>query len=357
MQKKMMSLALAGALMIPVAANAIEVVGKKLVVYGKIHLSADMSDNDRAAPNGQNDFSLSSNSTRLGFKGAIPIDSGLTGLYQIEQEIRFDEASGTFASRNTYLGLKGGFGRILFGYHDTPFKIVASKWSNFGDSVGDRRKIMGAGATTGNKVNNRAKNMLMYVNRFGDVKLMLQYSPDGKDSASGGIDNNDLDMFSAAAFYKSGPLYIAFGYVNWGDNSLGGATGVKGMRAAVKYSINNIRLGFIYENIDTDTAGSSLNRSAWGINGAIKIGGGKTIKAEYMKANDYDGVASSGADSLSLGLFGKLNKKTTWYAAYTRTNNDTNARYQGADGGHGDEIKTDLGGSPSAFSLGIVFKF
>lgn len=42
---------------------------------------------------------------------------------------------------------------------------------------------------------------------------------------------------------------------------------------------------------------------------------------------------------------------------YTQTDNDDNANYQGVDGGHGDEVRTDLGGSPSAFSLGLVFKF
>ena len=357
MQKKMISLALASALMVPAAANAIDVIGKKLVIYGKVHISADSSDNDRAAPNDQSDFSLSSNSTRLGFKGAIPINASLTGLYKIEQEIKFDEASGTFATRNTYLGLKSSFGRVIFGHHDTPFKIVAGKWDMFGDTIGDRRSIMGAGATTGNKVNNRAKNMLMYSNKVGDLKFDIMYSPDGKDSASGAIDNNNLDMFSAGAYYKSGPLYVALGYVNWGDNSIGGATDVKGWRAAVKYKFGNIKLGFLYENIDTNTVGSSLNRSAWGLNGAVKIGGGKTVKVQYMKADDYDGTSSSGADVITLGLFGKLNKKTTWYAAYTRTDNDSNAKYQGVDGGHGDEVKTDLGGSPSSFSLGIVFKF
>ena len=50
MQKKTLSLALAGVLAAPGAANAIDVVGKKLVIYGKVHVSLDASDNDRAAP-------------------------------------------------------------------------------------------------------------------------------------------------------------------------------------------------------------------------------------------------------------------------------------------------------------------
>ncbi|MCW8829128.1 MAG: hypothetical protein OQK94_08740 [Gammaproteobacteria bacterium] len=39
------------------------------------------------------------------------------------------------------------------------------------------------------------------------------------------------------------------------------------------------------------------------------------------------------------------------------TDNDDNAEYQGIDGGHGDELETELGGTPSSLSVGAIYKF
>ena len=52
-----------------------------------------------------------------------------------------------------------------------------------------------------------------------------------------------------------------------------------------------------------------------------------------------------------------MDKATQVYAAFTMTDNDSNAEYQGIDGGHGDELTTDPGGSPMAISVGAVYKF
>jgi len=50
-------------------------------------------------------------------------------------------------------------------------------------------------------------------------------------------------------------------------------------------------------------------------------------------------------------------KQTELYLAYAATSNDTNAKFQAVDGGHGDEVKTVWGGSPSSFSAAPVYKF
>ena len=76
-----------------------------------------------------------------------------------------------------------------------------------------------------------------------------------------------------------------------------------------------------------------------------------------MVADDYKNVSNSGANQLAVGVFNKLDKVTQVYAVYTSTDNDSNAQYQGIDGGHGDELETVAGGNPSALSVGIVYKF
>ena len=360
MKIRTLSLGLSAILLAGLAARpaaAVEVLGKKLEIYAKANISLDASDNDRSGGNLQNDLSLSSNSSRVGFKGVLPAGSGMEAVYQVEQEVGFDSGSGNFATRNTFVGLQGGFGRIIFGHHDTPFKTAAAKWGLFGDTVGDRRKILGASALHGNKLNNRAKNAVMYTNGIGDLRFDLMYSPDGKDSAKGAIDNNNKAMYSFDAVYQTGPVKLAAAYVKWDDLSSTFGS-VKGWRAYARYHFGRFMVGGIYEdvNVDSATKDPSLDRSAWGLNGSVALPGDLSLRAEYLRADDYAGVANSGANAYTLGLFGKFNKTVHWYAAYTTTRNDANAQYQGVDGGHGDEVKTDLGRNPTSFSLGLVVK-
>lgn len=353
--KKILSTMLCAAVVMPGTASAYEIIGKKLEIYGKAHISVDASDNDKNSPNDQSETSISSNSTRLGFKGKHEINDNLAIVYKIEQEIKFDSGEGTFATRNAYVGVKGGFGTILAGQHDTPFKDVGGKWGMFGDTVADRRAILGAGATKGNKMNQRGKNALMYIGKFGKpVEFRAMISTDAMDESGGAIDAEDENMFSTSLVYKTKKLRLGVAYEDW-DN-LDGNGQVDGWRAAGTYDFGKFKAGLIYESLDSDDA-PVFDRDVWGVNGAFKLNKSTTLKAQYLVADDYEGVDDSGANMASIGLFNKLDKQTTIYAAYTRTDNDSNAKFQGVDGGHGDEVKTDLGKTPTAISAGLIFKF
>lgn len=354
MKKKVVCAAVAALVMGPTIASAYEILGNKLEVYGKVHVSADYDNNDRAAPNSQKDFSFSSNSSRIGFKGQYDLASDMTLLWQIEQEINFDHGGDTWTTRNSFVGIKGSYGTFLGGVYDTPYKVVAGKWGMFGDTIGDRRAILGADALSGNKMNQRGKNALLYMNKFGPLKLSAMYSPDGGNSNPGGIDNNNKDMGSVSLTYHKGPLFVAAAYEKWKD--LAGLGQVKGWRIAGRYSFGVARIGAIYEDISADSR-LSIDRKAWGVNGSVKVGAKSDVRLQYMQAGNYRGTPNSGAKMVSVGIFRSISKQAQIYAAYTQTKNDSNAKYQAVDGGHGDEVKTDLGGTPSAVSVGFMFKF
>ena len=105
---------------------AAEVAGDLLHVYGKIHVSIDNSDTDGLDNDTYQDgVSISSNSTRVGFKGQ---DQQV--IYQIEQEVRIDDGSkGNFADRNSFIGLTSDWGSLRAGIHDTLFKSIGSELS------------------------------------------------------------------------------------------------------------------------------------------------------------------------------------------------------------------------------------
>ena len=92
MNKKLIVVAVAAGLALPMtSASALEVAGKKLNVYGKLHLSIDQSDTDGLVTT--DGTSVSSNSSRLGFKGELPAGA-LKFVYQVESEVFYDEAGG-----------------------------------------------------------------------------------------------------------------------------------------------------------------------------------------------------------------------------------------------------------------------
>ena len=148
-------------------------------------------------------------------------------------------------------------------------------------------------------------------------------------------------------------LNLGLAYEN--ESKIASGNDVDGWRASASGKWGAFRAGLIYENLNSDTA--VYDRTAWGINAGFKVTKVTEVRAQYLKANDYKGVSDSGGNMASIGVFNKIDKQTSVYLAYTRTNNDTNAKFQAVDGGHGDEIKTDLGKTPSAFSAGVVFQF
>ena len=185
MNKNVIALAVAGALALPTAASAAQVYGDKLEVYGKIHVSLDYLDsgvsssvaNDSGGKLTDGSFSIASNSSRVGFKGKYQINDQFTALYQVEQEVNVDgSGNDNWTTRNSFVGLGGDFGKVLVGYHDTPFKSLGGEFLLFGDTAATWRAIVGACAdcksyTDANSAtvaygddafNNRVRNMIMY---------------------------------------------------------------------------------------------------------------------------------------------------------------------------------------------------
>lgn len=356
MEKNLITLAVVAVLTTPLAAGAVEVAGEKLEVYGKLHVSIDNSDRDD--PTVSNDgMSISSNSSRLGFKGKMPLENGMEVIWQAEQEVRWDDSSsGNFADRNSYLGLANGGNSLRVGIYDTPFKTVASNWGVFGDAVGERRAMLGASHSKGNQLNERVKNSVMYQFQNKELKVQAMYAVDPEDNSgqSGGVDNNDKTMSGIGAWWKINSLKLSGAYEDWKKHSA--IDGGSALRVAAVYGLGDHQLGAIYEDIDSDTV-NEWKRSAYGVNWKWKFASKTDLRAQYIIVDDADNSPDTGATKLALGIFHKLDKKAEVYAAYGATENDVNAKFQAVDGGHGDEVKTTEGGSPSSISLGMIYKF
>lgn len=356
MNKKLVALAVSAGLALPGLVNAAQVAGDALEVYGKAHVSLDSVSAKDSAGNDVSNLSMSSNSSRLGFKGKAPLGS-MTGFYKIEGSISFADSGGQIDHRAAYAGIKDGFGSLLFGYRDTTFKDLRGKFDVFGDTVGDARNIIGS--IGGNKVDKRAKNALMYSTpKLGGVQANIMYSTawEGDTTAQAGQDNNNDSLTSANVIYKANSILLAAGWVQQNYVDANGDTDhkVTGTRLVGTYGMGGMRFGLIFEDLDHDKD-ASQRRSAYGANFTIKAGGGK-VKVQYIQAGDNDAVSDSGATETVVGYDYKLAKNSKTYVAYSVVSNDMNASYLMGNG-HDQKYTTATGEDVSALSAGYIISF
>ena len=113
MKKRLLAIAIATTLVSPLAANA------DVTTYGIVHMSVGTVDTGTSGS--VDNWQIRSHASRLGFKGSEDLGNGLSANFKLEYGVD-PQASPGLSSRNQYLGLKGGFGEVRVGRHDTPLK-------------------------------------------------------------------------------------------------------------------------------------------------------------------------------------------------------------------------------------------
>lgn len=363
MHKKALMAAISMAVFVPTSHADVDVMGKALQIYGKLHVSVDAYDRGvetTAVPN-PSDVEVTSNSSRLGFKGEMDLENGVAAVWRFESEIDVTGEAGELKARNRYAGLKGGFGTVIVGIHDTPFKDVAGGWDMFGDTVGDRRAIFGQTSAHENQFNQRAKNMVQYSLKAGGFEGRLMYAPDFEDVAD--PDGNyapgetDQSLASVGLFYKMDGLKLAAAYEEQkGIGAVDGADAT-GVRVAATFGAGGLKVGALYEQLNDDGYGPEIERDAYGANLSYTVGP-VTLAGQYMIADNSNASTEDGADSYAAGVFYKLAKTTQVYAMYGALDNDPAAAFRLARSGHGQAYAPTVDGEEvTAASIGLVHSF
>ena len=384
--------------LIPLRTQAFEVVGKRLEIYGKANVSAEYQDSDtnrRRVPGTKGrtttggDFDISSNSSRIGLKGVIPLGTAfpLSALYQVELQVNLDRG-GTgadfFSVRNTFAGLGTAYGDVLFGFYDTGFRIIGEDFTIWGDTVADRRNILGASPVNGSRLDPRYRNMIMYRFKTDTMLLIAQYSADTQNGA-GAPDLNNNDSFGLAGEYKFGMFQVGVGFTRDSHElaALGSVSGGAGVPAFASVTADNawglrvggsadfkpVKLTAIYEHVSaadrtpTDATGrptslrGTSDRDAFGGSAQYFVTPQLALGTQILHATKVQGTKDTAATMYSVGAWYDINKFASVYLIGALTDNERNARYALGDGSHGDIINTDFGRDPRTVAGGFVFSF
>ncbi|MDP2991229.1 MAG: porin [Thiobacillus sp.] len=337
MMKKILAAAIVSAFAAPAFAATANVD-----VYGKLHMSVNYFDDQ---PSAINDVGISSNASRIGFKGAEDLGGGLSAIWQIEQTVNLDEANaGTFASRNSFIGLKGGFGTALIGRHDTPLKLVGRSVDLFGDTMADSRNVMAGGSDT------RANNVAVYMTpNMGGFGIAAAYSTDlGNSGAASDADNSGV--YNLNATYNNGPLFLGLGYGD-GDGHEKIGLGAH-MRAAAGFTMGSLKFVGQFDKLKGDNLviNPKGDYEAWMVGGAFTMGN-IVLKANYMEG-DFDHAADP--KQWTVGADYNLSKRSSVYALYANGENIT----IGGGAGTSDQVASgSASGDISVISLGMIHTF
>lgn len=278
-------------------------------LYGRAHVSADILDDGAD----YSELNISSNSSRLGFRGEREFREQLTGVFQIEQRIDFDTSGTEFATRDTFAGLKGdAWGMLRIGNFDTPFKRARGPASFFGDQVGDMRNLTRSAAQTG-RFDERFRNSVHYrTPDLGGLTWDVQYSTDTEDATT--ADGADNRAYSTALNLRMGDLTGALAYERQEDGDMD----PDAWRLAVGYRITPaFRMGAFYQNseaVDGDDAG------VYGLGGQFRLNPAMYLNGHVFQL-DSD-LEDADATMYALGLEYRLDSDLRFYGNIATVDND-----------------------------------
>jgi predicted porin len=397
MNKKLVALGVAGAFALPLAAQA---QTANVTLYGRANVDLEFVNGTTCpgagadgggqlpvvtnCPGGTSNPTVarvSSNSSRIGVRGTEALGGGLNAVFQMEANVSWDtgnSSSSGLASRESFVGLQGSWGRVIMGNFLAPQDDLHAIFGNAPTlltSILATSDVWAQGNVS--KQNggwdDRLGNSIRYDSpNFAGFTFAFQASTrdgSGFSNANSGDHASEVRhawVFGENIIYKNGPLQVGFsGEQNRKVRSYAITTqalypgyNCNGALASAAnpctfdandtdwtvtgaWDFGNIfqgfglRIGGVYEQTKYDTPSGDLKRNFWGVSLTSNLGAGK-IYAFFGQADDGKGGAQDG-ERVGYVVHGSdtgtrqweitysysLSPRTLLYTGYVKLLNDT----------------------------------
>ena len=368
MNKKLVAVAVAGMLAVPLAAQA---QTANVTLYGRVNIDMEVinvkQDQPLSGSPKENLFLIKSNSSRLGVRGSEALGGGLSAIFQIESGVGAAVGGGlggTLGTRETFVGLQGGWGTLKGGYFLTPYDDIHPIFGNvptLGTSILGTQALWsntgwGGNSQNGGAFDDRAPNSIRYDSpniRGFTGSVQISAAQQGGDATSANTatpttleaQRKHAYMLSLNGLYNNGPFQGGVAYEvhnNFRPQTLASIPKLKdqGFTGAASWNFGVVKIGGVYERVKYDVnAGGTLQRNFWG--GAVtwNLGPGQ-LYAMYGQAQNGTGSAAAGsqigavrlgpntgARQYEVSYTYALSKRTLMYAGYVRIDNRSNGAY------------------------------
>lgn len=385
MNRKLMALAVAGALAAPGVALAQVQIGGSLTVFYYQH------DPDNKSVGKTGDI-LESSEPEMYVRGEEKLAGGMSAWFQCTSSLDgFISGTGAAAGlcgRNSGIGFRGGFGNFFLGNWDSPQKLVFNsgrQWFGGTNSFTGGSAVLLNGGSASGTVNptptttgtqnpgtffrRQAQSLNYHSPNWGGFSFNAAYS--AANESTGNPDAGLLDPreVSLGARFGTGPFFVNVGYEVHNDYNPGGQTPGAG---AGQYSggtddtitvVLGLRFGGfnirgMYSQSSYETAGATagatntLDVDGYGLFADWTISGPHTLRAQYVIVNDTSGsstvnvgsykapaastcggtsnlscASDTGADLLAIFYSYALSKRTEVSLGYSQMSNDPKATF------------------------------
>jgi predicted porin len=326
MNKKLIALAVAGACFAP---TVMAQTASPVTLYGRAYITVESVEAD-GGPAGTADLDqrtrMMDQASLLGVRGTEDLGGGLKAFFQLETAFNTDEGSGSFANRNSGVGLQGGWGSVLAGRWDTPMKSAITATDPWGDlTIND---VNGVTMDQGN-FSRRQANMLQYWSpNMGGFAVKLAYVPNEGKTAT-----RDPSLTSISGTYSKGPIYVA---ISWEEHkdfiASSGAAGAEGkeegLAIAGRFTMGKVRLMGSYGKYEKDNQDDD---ESYHVGFDWNFAGKHVLLGTYSTAE----VGSADCDAYALGYRYDYSKRTFFVAAYTEIDNSNGMNCNFGTGGFG----------------------
>jgi predicted porin len=405
MNQKLLVAAVAGLFAAPVFAQS-----SNVTLYGRANLGVDnYAATGATTAAGAADASLKGrfrvfdSGSRLGVRGVEDLGNGLRAIFQIESGANIDNGSNTgqggqanastgfLASRDSFVGLDGGFGRLTFGRQSIYWVngTIIQTGANYINAEVAFLNGAAAGRVSGPAA--RQNNVVLYTTpTFGGFNASLGWAPNrenaqGQTATTGaGADANKTNgnIYGTTLRWAGGPISVQGDYwVNKAPsatvqaNALGinvtKAVGMKGL-VGFTYAPGAQISAVVGQNREDDSSsftGGDVKQMFYGVSWEHTFGNVQAL-AQYGKQNKVklsgcttptpvacsaDNTATTG---FMVGARYLMSKRTALYASFNQMKNQSNATTDYSGGGITSASGAlPAGADPRIVAVGMIHNF
>lgn len=361
MNKKLMAVAVAGALAVPAVAFAqsnVRISGRAQLSFSNVKATGATagSSKDLKSRNRVDD-----NSSRIRFAGTEDLGGGLRAIFRMEAGVNMDTGdvsrsnTGYPASREGWLGLRASWGQLTLGKQNV-------WWTNFVDQTqanyinhGLQYATGGSGALRGPTT--RTANDIKYTSpNWNGFRFSLNYAPNSEAAAAGA--DTDATITGVSAWYLGRQFLAEF---NWAQNEAAGPspatiTGTK-FGFGWKYNPDSIVSLILVRLEDENVAAMDRSLNSWQLNWSHMTGKWQWI-AQVGASGDVTGNSQTGTKGYTMAAKYHFSKRTGAYISFTKVTNESAATYDYRGGGNAVGITgASAGADPQIFAIGIQHNF
>jgi predicted porin len=328
MNKRLLAVAVAGALAAPVAAfaqSSVTISGVFKGGYEGVKYSGQAAGNSGVT-------GVVDDSSRIIFNVVEDLGGGLQAIGQYDFRGTLD-VGGLSAAGNDHVGLRSkAWGRIFIGRQDLHYFNRESDLTTRGSLRADSISILAyaGGGSTAIAGATRTANVVHYTTpNWGGFTMIVAHSsnPSAQDADLGAAVRKGRAWNLNPNFQGSN---FQVGYSYWSSKVDGALAGEqRGDRLYGSYSWGGLKVGLAWDKsrIHTGGGGDTSKRSAWSIPVSYTWGA-HSINAHYDRAGDDKVLAGDEkARMFAISYAYDLSKRTSAALTYARINNNSGATY------------------------------